>query len=701
MANPNPPPTNKTGTPFAAQEQRRLAVIMFTDMVGYSALTQRNESLALQLLEEHRQIVRPVLARHGGREIKTIGDAFLVEFSSALAAATCAIEMQMSLHARNHTAPADQQVQIRIGLHAGDVVYKENDVFGDGVNIAARIEPLAEAGGICVSEDVARQIQNKIDCPLVKLGSGELKNISMPVEIYRILLPWQKPRWPQADQLAFFLRKKSVRRTLGAWALAGVILAAFLLRPRPAPAQSGPVNRLAVLPLVNIGGDNRDEYFADGMTEELISSLSTIRNLNVIARTSIARFKGAQHDIAEIGAALNVGSILEGSVRLAGEDARINVNLVEVRSQKTIWSQEYTRKIKDIFAIQSAIAQSVTEALKVQLLSGERNLLERRGTDNNDAYRQYLLGRSHLSRRTGEEVVKAIECFTLAAEQDPSFALAYAGLAESYTLAGNAGYGTLPRDQAIDQARTSARKAVLLNESLAEAHAALGYVKFRIDWDWAGAETEFKRALELKPGYAGAHERYALYLSIQHRFDEALAEMQRAQQLDPLSASVSTGVGRMLHFERKFDEAILQFKKTLAIDPQYAEAYFGMGMSYLAQHKYDEAIAALKTAIALSGNRPVMVAMLGLTQGLAGHGNEARKIYEDMLQMSRTTPVSPYNLGLISVGLRDLTQAFHYFDQAYEERDGILIYLPIDPVAETIWPDPRFAALMKKMGLKP
>ena len=673
---------------------------MFTDMVGYSALTQRNESLALQLLEEHRQVVRPVLARHGGREIKTIGDAFLVEFSSALAAATCAIELQTALHTRNLASTADQQVQLRIGLHAGDVVYRENDVFGDGVNIAARIEPLAEAGGICVSEDVARQIQNKLDCLLVKLGSGELKNIGLPVEIYRILLPWQKPRWPPADRLAFFLRKKSARRMVAAGVLAGVVLAALLLWHRAAHAPAGPVNRLAVLPLVNIGGDNRDEYFADGMTEELISSLSTIRDLNVIARTSIARFKGAQHDIAEIGTALNVGSILEGSVRLAGEDARVNVNLIEVRSQKTIWSQEYTRKIKDIFAIQSAIAQSVTEALQVQLLSGERSLLERRGTDNNDAYRQYLLGRSHLTRRTGEEVVKAIECFSLAIELDPAFALAHAGLAESYTLAGNAGYGTLPREQAIEQARTSARKAVQLDDSLAEAHAALGYVKFRIDWDWAGAETEFKRALELKPGYAGAHERYALYLAIQHRFAEAMAEMQRAQQLDPLSASVSTGIGRILHFERRLDEAILQFKKTLAIDPQYAEAYFGMGMSYQVQHKYDEAIAALKTAIALSGSRPVMVAMLGLNQALAGHPDEARRIYEEMLQLSRTTPSSPYYLGVISIGLGDSDQVFHYLEQAYEERDGILIYLPVDPVMETIWPDPRFAALVKKMGLK-
>ena len=689
--NRNFPHPNFSGMPFDAQEQRRLAVIMFTDMVGYSALTQRDEPLALRLLEAHRQIVRPLLARHGGREIKTIGDAFLVEFASALAAATCAVEIQKSLHERNQSVAADHRVVLRIGLHAGDVIHRENDVFGDGVNIAARIEPLADPGGICVSEDVARQIQNKAGFALGKLGSGELKNIELPVEIYRILLPWSKPR----SRLAFLFRRKSVRRLLMIGVLAAAALLALWLR-RPAADQAGPVNRLAVLPLVNISGAVHDDYFADGMTEELISSLSTIHELNVIARTSIAKFKGARLDIAEIGTALNVGSILEGSVRLAGDEARINVNLVDVRSQKTIWAQEYTRSIKDLFAVQSAIATSVTEALKVRLLSGERTLLDRRGTDNSDAYRLYLQGRSHLNKRTGDEIVKAIESFTGAVAEDPGFALAHAGLAEAYTLAGNAGYGNLPRDQAIEHARASARQAIALNESLAEAHAALGYVKFRIDWDWAAAETEFKRALELKPGYARAHEWYALFLAIKGRFDEGMAEMRRAQQLDPLSASVSNGLGRILHFERQFDAALLQFKRTLELEPDYAEAYFSMAMSYQLLHRYDDGIAALQKALALSP-RPVMEAMLGLVQGLAGRKGEAQKIYDDM--RARQPPVSPYYLGILSVGLGDHDRAMFYFEKAYAERDGILIYLAVDPVAEVIWPDPRFAALIKKMDL--
>jgi adenylate cyclase len=670
---------------------------MFTDMVGYSALTQRDEHLALQLLEAHRRMVRPLLALHGGREIKTIGDAFLVEFSSALAAATCAIAIQQALHDYNLTATPDHRVLLRIGLHAGDVIHQENDVLGDGVNIAARIEPLAEAGGICVSEDVARQIQNKASHPLVRLGVADLKNISMPVDIYRVVLPWSKVQTPFAGRLRFFLRRKAVRRVLAVGAVALIVLTALLFRRPAAPTVVAPLNHLAVLPLVNFSGDPQDEYFADGMTEELISSLATIRELNVIARTSIAKFKGSRLDIAEIGRALSVGSILEGTVRVAAEEAHIRVSLVEVATQRTIWSKEYTGTIKNVFAVQSAIASSVTEALKVQLLSGERDLLARRSIGNSEAYRQFLLGRSHFNQRTGAEVLKAIECFSVSIGLDDTFALAYAGLAESYTLAGSAGYGTMSRTEANDRARAAARRAVILDDSLAEAHAALAYVKFRIDWDWPGAEAEFKRALELKPGYARAHETYGLFLAVQQRLDEAAVEMQRARQLDPLSAGVNNGFGRILHFQRKYDEALLQFQKTLELEPGYAEAHFSIGMTQLAQGRYGDAIATLQTAIKKSGRRPVIIAMLGLALGQAGRKDEAQQIYTEMLEMARTTPVSAYYFALIALGLGETDRGFEFLQQAYAQREGILIYLPVDPVTEPFSTDPRFKDLVQKI----
>ena len=672
---------------------------MFTDMVGYSALTQKDEALALRVLEEHRAVIRPLLTKHGGREIKTIGDAFLVEFSSALAATSCAIEIQKTLFERAESRPDGHAVQLRIGLHVGDVIYKENDVFGDGINIASRIEPLAEPGGICISEDVARQIQNKIDYSLVRLGKGELKNINLTVDIYRVIRPWEKRHFGFMDQFVFFFSKKKSKRLAAAILLTIALLAIILWRTIPASRGSFPANRVAVLPFVNISNDSREDYFADGMTEELISSLSKIHDLNVIARTSVAKYKGVRLDIAEIGNALHVGYILEGSVRTSGDEARISVNLVDVQTQKTLLTREYTRPIKDVFAIQSDIAQSITNALSIQLLSSEMESLGKKGTENTEAYRVYLLGRVHLSKRTGEEVLKAIDSFTQAVQRDSSFALAYAGLAECYTLAGNAGYGSLPRDEAIAAAKKFAGRAIALDESQAEAHASLAYVKFRIDWDWAGAEKEFKRALELKPGYARGHEWYALFLSIQGRLDEAMEQMKRAQSLDPLSASVSTGIGRILHFDRKLDEAAQQFKNTLELDPEYAEAYFGLGMTYTVMKRYDEARGALKTALRLSGNRLVMLAMLALNEGEAGKKEDAQKIYDDLKTLSKTTHVSPYYFGVIEAGLGNADKAMDFLEQAYNERDGILIFLGVDPIAESIWQNPRFSALMKKMQL--
>lgn len=678
-------------------EERRLAALMFTDMVGYSALTQKDESSALRILEEQRALVRPIVTRHGGKEIKTIGDAFLVEFASALAATSCALEIQKTLFERSESQPGVFPIRLRIGLHVGDVIYRDGDVFGDGVNIAARIEPLAEPGGICLSEDVARQIQNKVDVPLARLGLGELKNIELPVELYRVVVPWETRRSAFVDHIRFVLTQKRNRQFLGMILLAAIILAISLWPTGGSSPERFPPKRVAVLPFININAGDRDAYFAEGMTEELISSLSRIRDLDVIARTSVARYRGDRSNISEIGTALRVGTILEGSVRTSGDEARISVNLVDVETQKTILSRDFTRDIKDVFAIQSDIAQSISHALSIRLLSGEGESFRKGGAANSEAYRAYLLGRFHLNKRTGEELVKAIALFTEAARSDSLFALAYAGLAECYTLAGNAGYASIPREQAIAKAKFFAAKSLALDESQAEAHASLGYVRFRIDWDWNGAESEFRRALELKPGYARAHEWYALFLSVRSRFDEALAEMMRAQELDPFSASVNTGLGRIYHFSRTYDLAVEQFRKTIDLDPAYAEAHFGLGMTYTAMKRYSEALKELEAARILSGDRPVVRAMIGLTHGLAGDSAEARKLLAEFIKPGSP----PYFAALILTGLGDVEQSFMFLERAYKERDGILIYLNVEPLADGFRKHPRYKSLIEAMSLVP
>ncbi len=673
---------------------------MFTDIVGYSAVTQRDEALALRLLDEQKNILRPIFPHFDGREIETIGDAFFVEFDSALQATLCAVEIQKTLNDWNIAAAPGEEIRLRIGLHVGDVVHTGANVHGDGVNIAARIQQAALPGGICLSEDVARQVQNKIPFRLLRLGRGELKNIRLPVDIYCVVLPWEKRASAISERAGFLLARPKTRRAL-LLAVSGLLLAAaaawvFLTGPS-APA---PSDRIAVLPFLNISRDQDDEYFADGLTEELISNLSKIRDLDVIARTSVFKYKNSGVDIAEIGRQLNVGSILEGSVRKQDDTALITVSLTDVTSQKTVWSEDYRRQISDVFAVQADISMRVAEKLKISMLSGEEQKLMQRGTADPDAFRYYLRGREAYNSRTEASILSGIGYFERAIRLDSSFALAYAGLANCYTLIGGAGYTSMSRDTAVERAKAAARRALALDESLAEAHASLAYVQFRLEWNFRDAEAGFRRAIDLKPGYAKAREWYGLYLAIRGRFGEALATMRKAEELDPLSLSVATGVGRILYFQGKHDEALAQYRRALTLDPLYAEAHFAIGLTYVQLGQYREAGAALGEALHLSGGRRVISASIGHVYALQGNRAGAEAILESLSHPSDGSKPQPYLLAVVVRGLGRQEEALDYLEQAYAERDGLLLYLVADPMTGIDPNHPRLAALVKKIGLK-
>jgi len=301
--------------------ERKLAAIMFTDMVGYTALTQRNESLALELLQEHRRILRPIFQRHFGSEIKTIGDGFLVEFASALEAARCASDIQQTLHEFNENLQSDRKIRLRIGIHVGDIIHSQNDVYGDAVNIASRIEPLAEPEGVCLTGSVREQIRNKFEFPLEKIFGVSLKNLEEPVDVFRIVFPWEKITRVETGRIE--------RR------------------------------RIAILPLAIISSDPKDEYFADGLTEELITVLSQLSELRVIARTSVTPYKSTSKGVSQIGTELGVNAVLEGSVRKAGDELRITVQLIDVGTQEHTWASTYDRKLEKVFAVQADIAKQV------------------------------------------------------------------------------------------------------------------------------------------------------------------------------------------------------------------------------------------------------------------------------------------------------------------------------------------------------
>ena len=677
---------------------RRLSAIMFTDMVGYSTLSQKNEALALQLLEEHRTILRPFFSKHAGREIETAGDSFFVEFDSAVEGVECAVEIQTALYERNKSEAEDSKILLRIGLHIGDVVYVDKHVHGDGVNIAARLEPLARPGGICISEDVARQIQNKVSYPVVKMGNQKLKNISTPMEIYCIQLPWlakdqgRNEKFPRIKKLSFAIGAGAIV------ALYSVGLLFFFNDQRPTEFSTLKL-RLAVLPLDNFSADSNDEYFADGMTEELISSLSKISDLRVIARSSIMKYKGLQKSISEIGEELMVGTILEGSVRKVGNKARITVQLIDVSTQEHIWSMDYDRDLQDIFMIQSEIAQSVASKLKIILASSEKTQLEKSSTENTAAFQEYLLGKHFLNDRTSESIHTAVQHFEKSITLDPKYALAYSNLSYCYTLISGAGYGGLPGDMANKKAKEAVMKALELDETLAEAHAALAYNKFRIDWAWDEADAEFMRAIELKPGYSTAHEWYALFLALHRRLDESLQQITIAHELDPLSSSVNTGLGRIYHFRNEMDKSIEQFKKAIEMDPDYAEAYFGLGMAYFKKKNYPLAEAELLKALQLSNRRPVVLAILGSLYGQTGRQAEAQKLLEEL----ETPPESYdklYARSPILASLNRTDEAIEILEKLIEVKYGILIYLNVERTFYGEAYGKRVLPLIKKMGFK-
>jgi adenylate cyclase len=478
---------------MSAEEQRKLAAIMFTDMVGYSALSQRDEKLAQELLEEHRRLLREIFPRFNGTEIKTIGDAFLVEFNSALEAAQCAIEIQRAIAHRNHDVSAERRIELKIGVHIGDVVHRAGDVYGDGVNIASRIEPLAGAGGICVSMDVERQIRNALEARFEKLAPTDLKNISVPMDLFRIVLPWERDTRlraePQKTAQGATTRRMPWHEVVLALLLVVALIAggSFFLRHRASqqannaaassPVLSVPEKSLAVLPFENLSSDKENAFFTDGVQDEILTDLSRIADLKVISRTSVMQYKsGAPRNLREIGQQLGVAHVVEGSVQRAANKIRVNAQLIDARSDAHLWAQTYDRDLADVFAIQSEIAKAIAEQLQAKLSPNEKKAIEQPPTTDLVAFDLYNRAKSlvltaSFSATNGPDVRKAIELLDEAVKRDPSFFDAYCQLAFAHeTLYAVLGFDHTPARLALAEAAVQA--ATRLRPDAGETHLA-------------------------------------------------------------------------------------------------------------------------------------------------------------------------------------------------------------------------------------
>jgi adenylate cyclase len=609
--------------------ERRLAAIMFTDMVGFTTVTQKNETLALEVLQLHREILRPIFAKHGGREVKTIGDAFLVEFESALEAVRSAFDMQSSLRELDASLSMEKNIPVRIGIHVGDVVQNSEDVYGDAVNIASRVEAQAEPGGICITQQVYDQVRNKFEFPMISIGKRELKNVESSIEIYRVIMPWKKAAGASLN----FDHK-----------------------------------RLAVLPLVSLSSDPEDEFFSDGMTEEMISTISQIQELRVISRTSIMRYKKTDKSLGEIGRELGVNSILEGSIRKYGKKIRVTTQLIDVGSDEHMWSQSYDRDLSDVFAIQSDIAKNIADALKIRLLDEEKRRIQKIPTSSSEAHGLYLKGRYFWNERKEPSLRRAIEYFEKAIEKDADFALAYVGIADCYNVLGE--HGIVPVKEAAEKARSFASKALELDDSLAEAHTSLASA-FYSTKDFSRAEREFLKGITLKPNYATAHHWYAIFLTGKGEFEQAISEMRQASELDPLSMQILTFLGGAYYCAGKLDDAERELKKCVDMEPNFANSHLWLGIVYAEKKMFEKAIQEAEESYYISRGIRAK-ACLGGIYGLAGKTEEAKKIRDELIQLSKTQFISYLDIAFVCTGMGLYEEALDWMEKADRERSEVM-----------------------------
>ena len=636
---------------------RRLAAIMFTDMVGYSALAQADEGTALAVLERHNRVLRPVFAKFRGREVKTVGDAFLVEFESALNAAQCAIEIQRLLHDYNASSAESWKIRIRIGIHVGDVVESDGDVLGDAVNIASRIEPLADPEGICLTQQVYDQVQNKISTPVLRLPPTELKNIHAPVTVYKVVQPWA------------------------------------IRPPEAQPAETPGGRHLAVLPLANISPDPSDGYFADGLTEEMISVLSQVQGLSVIARTSVMPYKSAPKSIAQVGAELSVDSVLEGSVRKAGNRIRITLQLVDVATQRHIWANSYNREIDDVFAVQTDIAERTAEALRLELAHGGPRGERRTPTENAEAYDLYLHGLVASSGMPLRDIEEAVRCFEKATQLDPTFAEAYAAWGNLYVVAAA---DFLPMREVMPRARELAARAIELDPQSSDAHATLANIALQFDHNWPVAEAEFEKAIALNPSNAIAHGFYGLLLMSQGRFDEAKEVFRRETRLDPAGAGHAKLVWAEID-SGNFDVALRELKDSEENDPNFPGIHTSLGMYYWIVGRRSEARAEAEAPFtATSEDARFDHALL---HAVVGRPEEARAILSEWERGESKVYLAASYAAMLYANVGEKGKALDLLERDYREGDRVLWLWFRSLAYDSIRDDPRFVALLREYGV--
>ncbi len=538
---------------------------------------------------------------------------------------------------------------------------------------------------------------------------------TLPRHGYRFLAPVERSDDPEPAPAAMppitvpeleAVPRRTLARTVAIAAGAAIVLLGVLIalnvggwRDRLFSGGTPKVESLAVLPLENLTGDPSQDYFVDGMTDALITDLAQISSLRVISRTSAMQYKGKNKPLPQIAHELKVDAIVEGTVARSGNRVRITAQLIHAPTDRHLWAKEYDRELSDILLLQNEVARDIADEIRVQLTPPETARLTARRAVHPQAYDAYVKGRYFWNQRTAEGFRKAIGYFQQAIELEPAYAEAYSGLSDCYRLLQFVDAASPA--ESWPKAKAAAEKAIALDPSLAEARNSLAVFKYRHDWDWAGAEAEFKRTLELNPNYAEGHRAYGVYLFVVGRFDESQAQMERTLELDPLSVAHRTDLGGSLYFARRYDEAIRQFRTALEMNPSFPHAHGMLGRSLTEKSVFPEAIQEHEKAITLSGGNPIYLADLAYTYAIAGQTAEARKRLGELKQLSRKRHVPNFSFAEVYAGFGDRERAFFYLEEAYKERSFRLAIINVDPPLDPLRSDPRFVALVRRMGLVP
>ncbi len=666
--------------------RRKLAAILSADVKGYSRLMEQDELSTIAVIKEYRIIFAELTAECRGRVVDSAGDNILAEFASVVDAVDCALRIQKELRERNARLSENRRLEFRIGINLGDVIEDGERIYGDGVNIAARVQSLAEAGGICLSGTSYDQVEGKLPLTYRDLGEHRFKNISKPIQVYAI--HDSSPRMSRQP----VTRLKRYRLKIIMAAIFAVLFASGLwMRSNwRTPNLLRSDLSIAVLPFVDMSPEKDQEYFADGLAEELLNALSQVPALRVVGRTSSFQFRGKNEDLRIIGRKLNVSKILEGSVRKEGGRVRITAQLINASNGFHLWSETYDYEVEDIFAVQEQIAASVTAALKLALI-GENALSGQ--TKNSEAFDLYLLGQYYSGRRSLEDLEKAVDYYNQAIKLDPNYALACVSLAVARLR--QADWGHIPVEEGYREGREAVQRALMINPNLATAHSVLGRIKMNYDWDWSGAGIALQRSLKLEPNNARVLGNAAAFFMVMDRQEEGISMMRRVAQLDPLNQSAHFNLGTYAYYTGRLDEAANVLRKALEINPKGLGIHLILGLVLLAEKRPQDALMEIKQET----DPGFRLYGLALVYHSLGRNEDSNVALANLIAGYQSD--SAFQIAEIYAYRMNFDKAFEWLERAYAQHDSGLPMLKLDPLMKNIKSDSRYLPFMRKMGLEP